>query len=219
MLIVGTRGRSLGGLQGLLPGSVSKYCLQHSPVPVIVVRPTYKREKKKKKRQADPSRKNYLDILEKSGAKGASALDRSTQASLLDDTPTATDNEAEAVAAAIGLTAAPDSTQGMSTLTKVQTGQSARSDATSARSDATSYESPSPTDDVLFDDPRSPGLVMRSPSLGDADSPAASDSDSSGDESEGEGKVEAASGSAAGSSTRPEATIRPAQIENSKTGR
>ncbi|KAF8539712.1 hypothetical protein BDD12DRAFT_80132 [Trichophaea hybrida] len=36
ILIVGTRGRSLGGLQGLLPGSVSKYCLQHSPVPVIV---------------------------------------------------------------------------------------------------------------------------------------------------------------------------------------
>ncbi|KZF22733.1 adenine nucleotide alpha hydrolases-like protein, partial [Xylona heveae TC161] len=45
MLIVGTRGRSLGGIQGLLPGSVSKYCLQHSPVPVIVVRPSSKREK------------------------------------------------------------------------------------------------------------------------------------------------------------------------------
>ncbi|EFW16020.1 hypothetical protein CPSG_07647 [Coccidioides posadasii str. Silveira] len=48
-LIVGTRGRSLGGMQGLLPGSVSKYCLQQSPIPVIVVRPSQKREKKKQK--------------------------------------------------------------------------------------------------------------------------------------------------------------------------
>lgn len=46
-LIVGTRGKSLGGIQGLLPGSISKYCLQNSPVPVIVVRPSAKREKKK----------------------------------------------------------------------------------------------------------------------------------------------------------------------------
>ena len=45
-LIVGTRGKSLGGIQGLLPGSVSKYCLQNSPVPVVVVRPEEKREKK-----------------------------------------------------------------------------------------------------------------------------------------------------------------------------
>lgn len=66
ILIVGTRGRSLGGIQGLLPGSVSKYCLQHSPVPVIVVRPSNKREKKKKKRQADPARRAYMDILERS---------------------------------------------------------------------------------------------------------------------------------------------------------
>ncbi|KAI5815567.1 hypothetical protein BZA77DRAFT_315435 [Pyronema omphalodes] len=67
ILIVGTRGRSLGGLQGLLPGSVSKYCLQHSPVPVIVVRPSSKRDKKKAKRRADPSRKVYADIMQSSG--------------------------------------------------------------------------------------------------------------------------------------------------------
>ncbi|KAK9473748.1 uncharacterized protein V1510DRAFT_375527 [Dipodascopsis tothii] len=66
MLIVGTRGKSLNGFQGLLPGSVSKYCLQHSPVPVIVVRPTEKRQKKKAKRQADPNRRRYLDIIESS---------------------------------------------------------------------------------------------------------------------------------------------------------
>jgi len=67
ILIVGTRGRSLGGLQGLLPGSVSKYCLQHSPVPVIVVRPSSKRDKKKAKRKADPGRRVYQDILQQSG--------------------------------------------------------------------------------------------------------------------------------------------------------
>ncbi|KAK6539838.1 hypothetical protein TWF694_008684 [Orbilia ellipsospora] len=65
MLIVGTRGRSLGGFQGLLPGSVSKYCLQHSPVPVIVVRPNEKRERKKRKRQDNPARRTYLDIMNK----------------------------------------------------------------------------------------------------------------------------------------------------------
>ncbi|KAK2759412.1 hypothetical protein FQN54_002890 [Arachnomyces sp. PD_36] len=68
VLIVGTRGRSLGGMQGLLPGSVSKYCLQQSPIPVIVVRPSTKREKKKKKRQANPSRRSYNHILEASGS-------------------------------------------------------------------------------------------------------------------------------------------------------
>lgn len=74
ILIVGTRGRSLGGIQGLLPGSVSKYCLQHSPVPVIVVRPSNKREKKKKKRLADPARRNYMDILERSNDPGIGNL-------------------------------------------------------------------------------------------------------------------------------------------------
>ena len=33
---------------------------------MIVVRPSNKREKKKKKRQADPARRAYMDILEKS---------------------------------------------------------------------------------------------------------------------------------------------------------
>jgi predicted NBD/HSP70 family sugar kinase len=36
LLIVGTRG--LSEFKGMLLGSVSKYCLQHSPVPVAVVR-------------------------------------------------------------------------------------------------------------------------------------------------------------------------------------
>ncbi|KAI8879883.1 adenine nucleotide alpha hydrolases-like protein [Backusella circina FSU 941] len=47
MLIVGTRGMS--ELKGMFINSVSKYCLQHSPVPVVVVRP----EDKIKKQQKD----------------------------------------------------------------------------------------------------------------------------------------------------------------------
>ncbi|KAF3492240.1 universal stress protein family domain-containing protein [Arthroderma uncinatum] len=78
VLIVGTRGRSLKGMQGLLPGSVSKYCLQQSPIPVIVVRPSNKREKKKQKRlAADPSRKSYNHFLRMSEARGGRLLDTS----------------------------------------------------------------------------------------------------------------------------------------------
>ncbi|KAL7275467.1 hypothetical protein RUND412_001595 [Rhizina undulata] len=79
ILIVGTRGRSLGGLQGLLPGSVSKYCLQHSPVPVIVVRPSSKRDKKKAKRKADPGRKVYQEILQNSAATTAELMNHENQ--------------------------------------------------------------------------------------------------------------------------------------------
>ncbi|OBZ88740.1 Universal stress protein A family protein C25B2.10 [Choanephora cucurbitarum] len=47
MLIVGTRGMS--ELKGMFINSVSKYCLQHSPVPVVVVRPEDKVKKQLKK--------------------------------------------------------------------------------------------------------------------------------------------------------------------------
>src|ERR1700733_5445635 len=68
MLIVGTRGRSLGGFQGLVSNrnSFSKWCLQYSPVPVVVVRPTEKRDKKKQKRDKDPTRRNYALMLQES---------------------------------------------------------------------------------------------------------------------------------------------------------
>ena len=168
-----------------MPGSVSKYCLQHSPVPVIVVRPTYKREKKKKKRQADPNRKGYMHILEKSGVKGGHTLDRSNRNRLVEDAPVATDNEAEAVAAAIGLAPNHEGPADFAALNKVQ----------SAKSDANSMESPSSTDEVLMDDPKSPGLVMKSPGLSNLDSPALSETDSSEDDSDGEAKFEAVSGS------------------------
>jgi len=65
ILVVGTKGRSsLDSFKGLLlPGSISKYCLQHSPVPVIVVRPSHKRAKRKAKRDADPTRRAYREFL------------------------------------------------------------------------------------------------------------------------------------------------------------
>ncbi|KAI9844297.1 MAG: hypothetical protein M1837_005707 [Sclerophora amabilis] len=198
ILIVGTRGRSLGGIQGLLPGSVSKYCLQHSPVPVIVVRPTFKREKKKKKRQQNPARKGYLNILERSGAKGTHShmLDKSNRNSIVANAPQATDEEAEAVAAAIGLL--PPNDDEVADMPPISKVHSTKSDATSATS-ATSVDSMSPRDEELYeDDPKSPGIVMKSPELRDLDSPALSESEASDDEDDDRGKFEAVPGSMAG---------------------
>lgn len=62
-IVVGTRGRNLTGMQGLMGGSVSKYCLQRSPVPTIVVRPSSKRTKKKVKRQTEQGRSVYANML------------------------------------------------------------------------------------------------------------------------------------------------------------
>ncbi|KAI1619039.1 hypothetical protein EDD37DRAFT_296433 [Exophiala viscosa] len=100
VLVVGTRGRNLGGMQGLLPGSVSKYCLQHSPVPVIVVRPTSKRMKKKMKRQLESGRSLYSSMLEQAQTAGGRHLyDKSNNTSISME---ATEQEANAVAKAIG---------------------------------------------------------------------------------------------------------------------
>jgi hypothetical protein len=65
MLIVGTKGRSLDSVSNAFfnRSSFSKYCLQYSPVPVVVVRPTEKREKKRLKRAQDPSRQSYIQML------------------------------------------------------------------------------------------------------------------------------------------------------------
>jgi|ERR1711939_1180 len=100
-LVVGTRGRNLGGMQGLIPGSVSKYCLQHSPVPVIVVRPTSKRLKKKMKRQQETGRSLYSSMVEQAQHVGGRHLrDKDVvQTSLAN---VATEQEADAVAKAIG---------------------------------------------------------------------------------------------------------------------
>ncbi|KAG6861016.1 hypothetical protein C0995_004869 [Termitomyces sp. Mi166 len=67
-VVVGTRGRRsmLSGLaknmnMGSTIGSVSKYCLTHSPVPIIVVRPERKVRKTVEKRRADPKRGTHFD--------------------------------------------------------------------------------------------------------------------------------------------------------------
>lgn len=69
LLIVGTRG--LSEFKGMLLGSVSKYCLQHSPVPVAVVRPDDKIKKYKAK-------KNRLSGLMRLGSYSKSNTDESS---------------------------------------------------------------------------------------------------------------------------------------------
>ena len=66
---MGTRGRSLASVVSLFGNrnSFSKWCLQFSPIPVVVVRPPEKREKKRKKREMDPDRQDYAKLLRDSG--------------------------------------------------------------------------------------------------------------------------------------------------------
>lgn len=64
-VVVGTRGRRTwqGMGIGMGVGSISKYCLTHSPVPIIVVRPERKVRKAMEKRKADPKRGTHFDVL------------------------------------------------------------------------------------------------------------------------------------------------------------
>lgn len=143
---------------------------------MIVVRPTSKRQKKKRKRQADPSRQHYLDILTKSEANSGHIV--SNRSSITEGTQVAPEVEAEAVAEAIGLPANYTPSVDPLALSKVH----------STRRNVTLPETVSPTDDASSDDLRSPGVVMQSPSLGKLDSPAASESEPSDDEDEGQGE-------------------------------
>ncbi|KZS99804.1 uncharacterized protein LAESUDRAFT_732855 [Laetiporus sulphureus 93-53] len=71
-IVVGTRGQrgmmqawgAAFGAPGKI-GSVSKYCLSHSPVPIIVVRPEDKVRRSMAKRRADPKRGKHFDELYK----------------------------------------------------------------------------------------------------------------------------------------------------------
>ena len=181
-LIVGTRGKSLGGIQSLLPGSVSKYCLQNSPVPVVVVRPEEKREKKKRKRLADPSRQNYSSILGQTNASGSGAFEDLAHQSGGE----ATENEAAAVAKAIGLNEGFDAWIGFK---KEGEDDSPLTSTVNGKSDATNdAESPSPTgplmDDSLLED------VPRSDDLGSSGiSDAGQEWEEAGDEESGESKA------------------------------
>ncbi|PHH70665.1 hypothetical protein CDD80_5802 [Ophiocordyceps camponoti-rufipedis] len=110
MLIVGARGRSLGGIQGLVNSrnSFSKYCLQYSPVPVVVVRPTEKRIKKKVKRVNDATRQTYVSMLAATG--GVHEADSETSSTFELETQNSPDEEAHQVAKVLGLPAKFDPT-------------------------------------------------------------------------------------------------------------
>lgn len=178
ILVVGTRGRSLTGYQGLLSsGSVSKYCLQYSPVPVIVVRPSSSREKKKRKRLQDPSRSGYRDILDKSEdasrGRGGHLLDANNRLSIMGSDLGALgefssaggdpDDEARRVAEAIGYSRGGEFSNNArgTSLSRV----------TSARSETSEVSSP-------------PGRLLKSPELGVVDSPPGSDDEDDLDEEE-----------------------------------
>ena len=184
MLVVGTRGRSLTGYQSLLSsGSVSKYCMQYSPVPVIVVRPSSKREAKKQKRLKDPARTGYRDILDKSEdaprGRGGHLLDSQNRSSIVGSdlgilgrlgSAGDPDEEPRRVAEAIGYrgTNLPSPGDGRSSsLSRVTSG---RSD-TSVRSDGEVQSPP-------------PGPLMKSPELRSVDTPPGSDDEADDPEEE-----------------------------------
>ncbi|KAK2738400.1 hypothetical protein FQN57_007077 [Myotisia sp. PD_48] len=182
VLIVGTRGRSLGGMQGLLPGSVSKYCLQQSPIPVIVVRSSTKREKKKQKRLADPSRKSYNHILKMSEARGGRLFTGSASAnSSTSKLPES--EEAAAVAKAIGLSSTNVSSEYHDYHEERNRRSSLLSKDSSVDNDDDSIGHGSSSTAPNSETP-SPGfstVVLKSPSLGRLESPSSSDEDEEAD--------------------------------------
>jgi hypothetical protein len=135
--------------------------LQHSPVPVIVVRPTSKRDKARTKRANDPDRQGYREIL----AKSETLIDvNSPRNSFF-----ANDEEALALAAA---TSAKQPSEAPHPLAQVAHAEESDDDRETNAN-------------TLVDDPRSPGVMMKSPHLQNLDSPDFSDDPSSGEEDEG----------------------------------
>ncbi|KAJ5542468.1 hypothetical protein N7535_004889 [Penicillium sp. DV-2018c] len=199
MLIVGTRGRNMKGVHSLLPGSVSKYCLQQSPIPVIVVRPSPKREKKKKKRRADPTRRSYNHILEMSEQRGSRIFGASSSN---DSSTSKLPDEEAAVAEALGLPASYSNTNSRSSLSVSDRSSISHddSDATYPAHNSSNGKIPmldssaeSSQENVVPDDAAQPypsrsqnGTVVSPPPSDELDS---SDSDSS-SSTEGEGEGE-----------------------------
>jgi hypothetical protein len=158
---------------------VSKYCLQHSPVPVIVVRPTSKRDKAKSKRTNDPDRQGYREILAKSESLPEFNSPRNSFFA----------NEDEAAIVA-GAATAPKPAVEAHPLAQVEQAP-----------DISEDELDTGTSTLVNDDPRSPGPMMKSPHLQNLDSPELSSQSSSEDE-DGEGGV-----STSGTSAVDKATI------------
>ncbi|KAJ5143673.1 uncharacterized protein N7515_002460 [Penicillium bovifimosum] len=188
MLIVGTRGRNMKGVHSLLPGSVSKYCLQQSPIPVIVVRPSPKREKKKKKRRADPTRRSYNHILEMSEQRGSQIFGASSSN---DSSTSKLPDEEAAVAEALGLPASYSNATSRSSLSVSDRSSISHDDSDATYPARNSLNGKSPTlgssaessqENIVADDAaqpyasRSQGGAAASPPPSDDDS---SDSDSS----------------------------------------
>ena len=192
ILVVGTRGRSLTGYQGLLSsGSVSKYCLQYSPVPVIVVRPSSKREAKKRKRLQDPSRTGYRDILDKSDdasrGRGWHLLDAQNRKSVVGgelgalgqlDSAGDPDEEARRVAEAIGYRGSPGQ--------QPRTSSTAGRDRSRERRESSLSRTTTQASDGSLQSPPIP--ILKSPDIGTLESP--SDSEESGDDDEEIGALE-----------------------------
>ncbi|KAL8964347.1 MAG: hypothetical protein Q9197_006953, partial [Variospora fuerteventurae] len=175
-LIVGTKGKSPSGMQSFVTGSVSRYCLQNSPVPCIVVRPTRKRLAKKAKRRVDDKRRNYASVVELSGARGSQMVLNPVEGLAELAAGGAGDEEAKAVAAAIGI---PREVSKFGGLRRSIPGpddegaplarmQSARAESVGAES-----RSPSPTGPFVISE-------GNSPEVDPLDSPAMSDEDAMG---------------------------------------
>ncbi len=165
-----------------MTNSFSKWCLQYSPIPVVVVRSTEKRMKKKLKRDADPTRQIYAQILKESGIdQHETGID--SKHSVFEAT-NAPEVEAHAVAAALGLPAAFDPTiNPYIDGSKLQKTESAKSDATTGSQGSENSRA------------SSPDLVRRSRPKRTEESPSLSGDESSDEDDEGE--FEAVSGQAA----------------------
>jgi len=88
--------------------SFSKYCLQYSPIPTVVVRDYEKRKKKKDKRTHDPARQSYVSMLAATSGKHEGDSEASSLYEM--GNSLSPDEEAHKVAAAIGLPARFDPT-------------------------------------------------------------------------------------------------------------
>jgi hypothetical protein len=88
--------------------SFSKYCLQYSPVPVVVVRPDEKRIKKKTKRANDLTRQTYVGMLQATHGKHEADSEASSTYEL--EIANSPDEEAHQVAKVLGLPARFDPT-------------------------------------------------------------------------------------------------------------
>lgn len=153
------------------------------------MRPSSKRENKKKKRMLDPSRRTYRDILDKSddlfGGEGGHILDERNRLSVVPGDGSGTlaelrelsaDEEARRVAEAVGWQPAHNEGAPLSRVTSVRSDVSGPSPRTARSSSFGSYRSDSP--ETL----RSPNArLLKSPELRGIDSPADSGTDGDSD--------------------------------------